>query len=162
MCCYNNWTFISEGRDLRYNVPHESLCLRINTSRWLIKENNWRITQHSHGNWKLSLISTWQVVGSDVSIRLKIHIGDCPLNEFLSQSWSNTFQCSIDLKMFQNCKAREDSIKLRAIANHLSRLVKFSFSGEIKTINGDSSHLWLDHSSQTLEGCCLSSSWNTK
>jgi hypothetical protein len=85
-------TLLSLSRDLGHDVPHESLSLRVNTSRRLIKEDQWRIAEHCHRHRELSLVSTRELVGLHVDIVTQVHIIDLLLDDSLSNVLPDSLQ----------------------------------------------------------------------
>ena len=80
------------SRDLGNDIPHKSLGLWVDTSGWLIEEDEWRIAEHGHGYRKLSFVPSRELIGFYIDVITKVHVIDLLLNDPFSQLLFDSFE----------------------------------------------------------------------
>jgi len=146
--------------DLLDDLPHEPSSLGVHTRRWLIQQDDRRVTDQCHGNRELSLVTTTQGAGKLVLMVFQVEVTNSFPNDKVDLMGSNTLDKSIELKSLHYGHHREDGVILGAVADQLPRILELLL--DVKALNRDFTLSRRDLTSQTLEGCGLSSTINSE
>ena len=108
---------------LTKHLPELATGLNIETRRWLIEQDELRITAKGNSDGELTLIATTKLIGVVLLLVSDTDIREQLVNLLLSVGLVGTLELVEDLKMLLRGQKVEKNVMLRAYTHHLARLV---------------------------------------
>lgn len=147
--CQDNSGVVSLSGNSGNYLPHESSGFWIHSSWWFIQEDDSWISDHGHGNRKLTFVASWESAWQFISILSQIHLFYFFIDGLFFVISTQRLHIIEEFELFLYTQIINEGIKLRTIAQSLADFVQVI--ANFKTVEVTVSSSWSYLPGQHLE-----------